>query len=190
MSRSAPYHHGNLAETLERAALALLETHTAAALSLREVARQAGVSHNAPYHHFGDRQGLLKRVAERAMAELLAAQQRAAEAAQLPRERLLAVGAAYVEHALAHPNAFAVIFDPDVCEPGHPTEAMAVSIRANEDLLTDAVAAFRPESSAEQTSLFGAALWGAVHGLATLATAGHLPREALRPALDALLPRD
>ena len=56
---SATYHHGNLQAALEDAALSLLETQPAARISLREVARRAGVSHNAPYHHFGDRAALL-----------------------------------------------------------------------------------------------------------------------------------
>ncbi len=168
--------------------MALIESRSAAALSLREVARQAGVSHNAPYHHFGDRQALLKRVAERAMADLLEAQRRAADAAESPRERLLAIGAAYVEHALAHPHAFAVVFDPDVCTPGAPTEAMTPLIRGNEQLLDEAVAAFRPDASPAEATALAAGLWAAVHGLAALATAGHLPVDAARPALDALLP--
>ena len=60
MSRSTGgYHHGNLQAALEDAALDLLETTSAAKISLREVARRAGVSHNAPYHHFGDRAALV-----------------------------------------------------------------------------------------------------------------------------------
>lgn len=57
----------------QHAAMKLLETQTASALSLCEVARQAGVSHNAPDHHVGDRQGLLRRVVKRAVPEALAA---------------------------------------------------------------------------------------------------------------------
>ena len=60
VSRSrATYHHGNLQAALEDAALSLLATQPAAKISLREVARRAGVSHNAPYNHFGDRAALL-----------------------------------------------------------------------------------------------------------------------------------
>ena len=82
MSRSSPrsaggYHHGNLQAALEDAALDLLETTSAAKISLREVARRAGVSHNAPYHHFGDRAALLGALGVRGMAALLAAQEEA-----------------------------------------------------------------------------------------------------------------
>ena len=85
VSRSASsYHHGNLQSALEDAALSLLETQPAARISLREVARRAGVSHNAPYHHFGDRAALLHALGVRAMRELLEAQEAAVETAVSP----------------------------------------------------------------------------------------------------------
>ncbi len=189
MSRSAgSYHHGNLAEALESAAMSLLETQSAATLSLREVARQAGVSHNAPYHHFGDRQQLLKRVAELAMRDHLAAQESAVVPHTDPRERLLAMGLAYVGYAAAHPNAFAAIYDPDVCIPNHPTPTMAPLIARNEDLLEELARACWPDADDLEIEARCAALWGLVHGLATLVVAGHLPLDATRPALLTVLP--
>lgn len=184
MSRSAaPYHHGNLAAVLETAARELLETHSAADLSLREVARQAGVSHNAPYHHYGDRASLLKSLAARAMAELVEAQQRAAGAGGDARSRLLSVGLAYVGYAVDHSNAFALIYDPEICVPGDPGEAMGALIDANQALLAELVAELWPHDDELSRSARAAALWSAVHGLAQLVTAGHLPREVVAPAL-------
>ncbi len=187
MSRSAaPYHHGNLAEALETAARELLEKHSAADLSLREVARQAGVSHNAPYHHYGDRASLLKSLAARAMAELVEAQQRAADAGGDARGRLLAVGLAYVEYAVEHSHAFALIYDPEVCVPGDPSSTMADLIDANHALLAELVATLWPDADEAGRAAHAAALWSTVHGLAQLVTAGHLPREAVAPALATL----
>lgn len=185
-SRSS-YHHGNLAEELERAALDLLDQHSAAELSLRAVARQAGVSHNAPYHHFGDRQQLLKRVAERAMADHLDAQERAVAEITDPRERLIALGVAYVTHAAEHPHAFNAIFDPDICVPGAPSERMAPLIKRNEDLLDSLVRDMCPGKSEAEIGALGAGLWGAAHGMATLVVAGHLPVEVAPHALRSLL---
>lgn len=121
MSRSSPtYHHGNLGPALEEAALGLLTEQSATSLSLREVARRAGVSHNAPYHHFGDRNGLLKRISERSMRRLVDAQVAARAAAAGPEARLIAVGLAYVTFAAEHPHAFAAVFDPEICAPASP----------------------------------------------------------------------
>src|SRR6476660_2646285 len=129
MSRSSPrsaggYHHGNLQAALEDAALELLETTSAPKISLREVARRAGVSHNAPYHHFGDRAALRHARGVRGMAALLAAQEEAVAAADGPVERVRALGLAYVRYAAAHPQTFALVFDPDYCAAGSPSEQM------------------------------------------------------------------
>src|SRR5215470_2775019 len=69
-SKRAGYHHGDLRRALLEASLALVEESGIGALSLREVARKAGVSHNAPYHHFKDRGSLLAALAEEGFAEL------------------------------------------------------------------------------------------------------------------------
>src|ERR1700741_2439858 len=71
--RQAPYHHGDLRDALVQAAQRILETDGLAALSLRAVARRAGVSPAAPYHHFPDKQALLDAVAERGFDALTAA---------------------------------------------------------------------------------------------------------------------
>lgn len=190
LSRSAGgYHHGNLQAALEDAALDLLETTSAARISLREVARRAGVSHNAPYHHFGDRAALLRALGVRGMAALLAAQEEAVAAATGPVERVRALGLAYVQYAAAHPQAFALVFDPDYCAAGTPSAEMAPLITRNEDLLAAEVAALvrEPGYEGRDPMALSAALWSTVHGMAQLVTLGHLPVEAAEPALDALV---
>src|SRR5690606_26742711 len=106
---------------------------------LREVARAAQVSHTAPYHYFTDRQGLIRAVGVEAMRRLLHAQDVAVQAFDTPRERLLALGQAYVRFAANEPHAFALIFDPQYCQPGAPTEDMAPLIADNEALLARCV---------------------------------------------------
>lgn len=190
MSRSASsYHHGNLPEALERAAMGLLETQPAGEISLREVAREAGVSHNAPYHHFGDRRSLLKVLAERSMAAMLESQQAAAGSGVDGVERLRALARDYVRFASQQPHAFAVIYDPAVCVPGQPTATMAPLIAAEERLLDGAVRAALPELDERSAAAMGAAVWGAAHGLAQLSQAGHVSLEAALAAVDALIDR-
>lgn len=190
MSRSSGgYHHGNLQAALEDAALELLETTSAPRISLREVARRAGVSHNAPYHHFGDRAALLRALGVRGMAALLAAQEEAVAAADGAAARVRALGLAYVRYAAANPQAFALVFDPDYCAAGSPSAEMAPLIARNEDLLGGLVGELVQEPGYEgrDPAALSAALWSTVHGMAQLITLGHLPPEAAEPALDALV---
>lgn len=190
MSRSSGgYHHGNLQAALEDAALELLETTSAPRISLREVARRAGVSHNAPYHHFGDRAALLRALGVRGMAALLAAQEEAVAAADGAAAKVRALGLAYVRYAAANPQAFALVFDPDYCAAGSPSAEMAPLIARNEDLLGGLVGELVQEPGYEgrDPAALSAALWSTVHGMAQLITLGHLPPEAAEPALDALV---
>lgn len=190
VSRSdSAYHHGNLGPALEDAALDLMRTQGHTSLSLREVARRAGVSHNAPYHHFGDRTGLLKRVSERSMAELVSAMRTAQASATgaTPRERAVRVGGAYVGYAAEHPERFRVVYDPEVCVPGSPTPTMAPLITEIEGILADTTAALLPPGAEATLVPLTVAVWGSVHGLAELVVAGHITRDDVEPALVALL---
>ena len=112
------YHHGDLRAALVSAAAALAAERGSAALSLREVARRAGVSHAAPYHHFRDREDLLAEVAVVGFQKLEQAQGRAeAEAGPDPFDRLEALGVAYVLFADAEPHYFRVMFQGDLNHP-------------------------------------------------------------------------
>lgn len=192
MSRSAeagrPYHHGQLREALLDAAFELLQRQTASQISLREIARQAGVSHAAPYHYFPDRTQLLSALAEKCNTLFYAAQAHAARTQTDPTERLIALGEAYVQFAAQHPNAFTLIFDPEFCPPGEGS-ATAKIIKANHALLTQtiqdarAIGSLQPRDAAH----LSAALWGTVHGLAHLVLLGHLPAEVVPHALRAML---
>ncbi|MWV51218.1 TetR family transcriptional regulator [Rathayibacter sp. VKM Ac-2803] len=193
VSRSpSAYHHGNLAPALEAAAFDLLRTQGHATLSLREVARAAGVSHNAPYHHFGDRTALLKRLSEVSMAELLAALTGAQEqaAGRSAESSAVLIGGAYVGYAARHPERFRVIYDPEVCVPGSPSGAMAPLIDGVEAVLATATASLLPaDASSAAAAALTTAVWGAVHGLAELVVAGHITEAEVEPALLALLDR-
>lgn len=104
------YHHGNLVEALLEAAIAVIEEKGVDALSVREVAKRAGVSPGAPFRHFSSKTALLTAVAEQAMARLTAAVRADLQAApDDPIARLRAVGRGYLTWALANPTHFQVI---------------------------------------------------------------------------------
>ncbi|MCR6032060.1 TetR family transcriptional regulator [Nocardioides sp. zg-579] len=190
MSRSSSgYHHGDLRRALLDAGTELLEEQAPARVSLREVARRAGVSHAAPYHHFGDRGGLLKAIGDACMADFLARQEGAAAAESDPAERLVAVGEAYVSFAAERPHAFALVFDPELCPPQDPGPERGPLIARNEALLAECVAAWLADRgrAAEDLEALGTAFWGTVHGLATLVGERQLERAQVGPALRALV---
>jgi AcrR family transcriptional regulator len=110
-TQARPYHHGNLRACLLEAAEAVLAERGAHGLTLRDVARAAGVSHGAPYHHFASLNELLAAVAERGFVILGDAM---AQAVAVPdtREQLLRVAQAYVDCARAHPERFRLMFGP------------------------------------------------------------------------------
>jgi len=108
-TQARPYHHGNLRAGLLEAAEAVLAERGAQGLTLRDVARAAGVSHAAPYHHFASLNEMLAAVAERGFVVLGDAM---AQAVAVPdtRERLLRVAQAYVDCARAQPERFRLMF--------------------------------------------------------------------------------
>jgi len=116
------YHHGDLRRALLDAALEVLSREGASALTLREVARRAGVTHAAPYRHFTDKQALLAAVAEEGF-RMLAAEMASGAAAHPddPGRGLQAIGTAYVRFATTQRARFQVMFGNHVdwsCE--HP----------------------------------------------------------------------
>jgi AcrR family transcriptional regulator len=162
-----PYHHGDLRAACVRAALELLEEGGSAELSLRAVARRAGVAASAPYRHYADRDALLSAVAAvgyRELAEFLTA----AHPAPTAPDDLAAVAVAYVQFALRRPALFRVMFgepcDRDSAERVAATEAISAYVAA---IVRQAFPGADPEALAT-------AIWALVHGLAFLHLDGKL----------------
>lgn len=173
------YHHGDLANSLVAATVSLLETRGSAQLSLRQVAREAGVSHAAPAHHFGDKSGLLTAVAiegYQLLREALLASQ--TPEGRSPEQRLLDAGYAYIQFALNHTAHFEVMFRPALTNSENP-EYIAISLAAKEVLET-CIRNFLLQQSPEvqipeqQIQATVIALWSQVHGFANLWLAGNL----------------
>ena len=124
--RSAPV---ALRERILATAEALLEADGLQALSLREVARRAGVTHQAPYHHFADRETILAELVTQGFDDLARRLAKANDAAVDPRQGLLQSGAAYVGYALEHPGVFRIMFRREVCDASRFPAALAASER-------------------------------------------------------------
>lgn len=168
--QNRPYHHGDLRAALIRAGLAILAEEGVQALTLRAAARRAGVSHNAPYRHFADKEALLAAIAEEGFVELAARLEDArARVPQSPRAQLEDTGWAYVQYAVTHPDHLRVMFGGLIANAdGYPglrdAEARAFNvlvaiIQAGQD--AGAVIAGSPLQLAF-------AAWAMVHGLALL----------------------
>src|SRR6266852_9798457 len=100
------YHHGNLREALLQGAVRVIAELGPTAFTLREVARRAGVSHNAPYRHFRDKDALLAAVATQGFRELTQAMVEAAGQRPDALDRLKRAGLGYVTFALRRPEHF------------------------------------------------------------------------------------
>lgn len=110
-AQARPYHHGDLSRALVEAARRILEAEGPAALSLRAVAREAGVSPAAPYHHFKDKCELIDAVAQQGWQALGESIAEARRNAPSPREALSEIGVAYVLFARANPALYRVMYD-------------------------------------------------------------------------------
>jgi AcrR family transcriptional regulator len=163
-----PYHHGDLPRALLKAALQAVTEVGPAGVSLRDLARRAGVSHAAPAYHFGDKAGLLTAVAVDGFERLAAALR---EAYQMTGS-FLEVGVAYVRFAVTHRAHFEVMFRPELYRTDDPDLVRARD--AARSLLYPPAAAVANSSDGDEVRAAVAA-WSLVHGLATLWLNHNLP---------------
>ncbi len=182
-----PYHHGDLRRALIEAALALVGEEQDWAFSLREVARRAGVSHNAPYNHFSEKRDLLGAVAAAGFDALRERMRAAIAGIDRPRTALLACATAYVSAGVENPALYRLMFGSALAAPapaarpgttkedsGRPAEARAAGAGAkavlDEIILRGAKRGDFAISATNKSELSIAALsnWSAVHGLTML----------------------
>ena len=169
--RGAP----DLRSELLRTSRQLLDESGPSALSMREVARRAGCTHQAPYHYFANREAILAALVHEGFDELadrLASAHEGLESKDL-RAILTASGNAYVEFALRHPGVFRVMFRPDVCDPERFPEVVQAGGRARGELARLVKVVLGDDAPLEVEVLF----WSGVHGLASLLLDGPLAGE-------------
>ena len=162
MTTNRPYHHGNLRQAVLAAAVDAITEVGPAGLSLRDLARRAGVSHAAPAHHFGDKAGVLTALAAEGF-QLLAD---ALDAAEQRTHDFLEVGVAYVRFAVHHRAHFEVMFRPDLYRPDDP-EVLAARERATK-ALSGGIGSLPSGRAGPDPRIAGIAAWSLVHGFATL----------------------
>ncbi|MFI1716971.1 TetR/AcrR family transcriptional regulator [Streptomyces litmocidini] len=168
MAPTGTYHHGDLRAACLSAARELLEEDGSAGLSLRAVARRAGVSATAPYRHYADRDALVSAVAAEGYREL-AQHLAAAHPAPSTPDDLASVAVAYVRFALDHPALFRVMF----AEPCDPTDEERVAATG---VITAYVRGIVRDTfpGADETGPLPTTVWALVHGLAFLHLDGKL----------------
>lgn len=182
-SDTRPYHHGDLRRALVAAAQRILEAEGPAALSLRAVAREAGVSPAAPYHHFKDKNELLEAVAHEGWNALDAAMMKARADAKTPRDRMTALGVGYVCFARDNPALYRVMYDRSRDKdalPDHMSKSPdSAYCQVRDTVLERAGADAQPtEIDLELATI---AAWCAAHGLAEMS--GFQQFAALKTAL-------
>jgi AcrR family transcriptional regulator len=174
-TRARPYHHGNLRSALLSCAERTLRDHGAGQLSLRELARQVGVSHAAPRRHFADKQSLLDALAEDGFERLGRELREAMDGAGGGfRPRLLAFAHTYVRFATQHAALLDLMF------AGKHRPGAADSLREAADRAFEAPLALVTEAQAAGEVVPGdpqrvaIVAWAALHGLASMVNSGML----------------
>lgn len=178
MPRSEPYHHANLRQTLLDAAVTLIGEVGPRAFTLREVARRAGVSHNAPYRHFASKDELLAAVAAEGFERLSVSMRKSMAPAESPRERLQECGCGYVAFALRWPQHFLVMFDLPQAALVREEFRMAgqnAFVVLKECILDAQKSGELPDGDPLPLAWMA---WSLVHGIAKLANSGKLPISA------------
>jgi AcrR family transcriptional regulator len=163
------YHHGNLKSALLKAASKLVEKIGIERFTLREVARKAGVSHNAPYRHFPNKESLIAALATESFHQLHEALRAAIGAAE-PVARLHDAAIAYLRFALKNPPRFNVMFHSTFDRKAHPDYVAAYTDVVR--LLAELIEQQRDLATPTETA--GELVWASIHGIAELGLAGRL----------------
>src|ERR1700749_1513131 len=127
-----PYHHGDLRRAVVKAALEILQETQSFEFSLRELARRAGVSHNAPYKHFADKRELLAAVSAAGFETLTKRMGIETAKGGTPRAQLMAVLRAYIQYGVNNPALYRLMFGGYLSGPdaGRPAIERAAAERA------------------------------------------------------------
>lgn len=182
------YHHGDLRNALEAAARVLLRTHGPNGVSFREVAKQAGVSHTAPYRHFADKHALLAAIAHEGFRRLGQAMADVEARYTDPRTQLIEAGRAYAELALNTPEVVQLMFggylDPSRCDEALREDADKSFQGLLKIIENGKAAGMLKKRNSKELAL---AAWSMAHGFAMLAIGGQLADTATtKKDIDAL----
>ena len=163
-----PPRSDELQRTVLDAAIAIAANEGPDAISMRDIARRAGVSHQAPYHHFGDRTGIFAAIVEEGFIEL---------AARLELSRSTGASSmceAYVHFALGHRGHFRVMFRADLCNLANYPSAASVAEQAFAVLINEVKSIVGDSTDENLIRTQATFMWSIAHGLATLLIDGPL----------------
>ena len=166
--------HGDVRRLVLDAAIAIIELEGAESLSMREVARRAGVSHQAPYHYFGDRSGIFAAISEEGFTGLAQAF-RDVHVTEMPAAKAGFI--AYLNFAREHVGHFRVMFRNDICGVATHALTQTAADSAFDELRLMVSRITGPEIDPNKAFTFAAMLWSLSHGLATLVIDGPLPNK-------------
>jgi AcrR family transcriptional regulator len=171
-----PYHHGDLHRAIVTAALEVLSETQSTEFSLRELARRAGVTHNAPYKHFADKRELLAAVSAVGFDLLAKRLTDAMQGHTGPRARLFAIARDYVRHGVENPALYRLMFGGYLTGPDDHRPAIEIAAaEKTKALLADAIAhgglgRSLPKTAGNERKVAAAILifWSLMHGLTLL----------------------
>lgn len=188
---SRPFHHGNLRAVLLEEAESVLRQDGVDGLSLRDLARRAGVSHGAPRSHFADRQALLDALAERGFARLTTLVQRALDAGGPPRAQFGRVGQAYVDFAVDDAALMELMFAAKGSAAAPPVQQAAARLF---HVLDAAMGEADPTDQGGSRERFTLLFAATMQGIAALIASGRTPRSQgevlVADAMEAMLTSD
>ena len=175
-----PYHHGDLRRAIVKAALEILKETQSLDFSLRELARRAGVSHNAPYKHFTDKRELLAAVSAAGFEMLAKRMGREIAKAGSARNQMFAMLRAYIDHGVENPALYNLMFGGYLSGPDHERPVIElVEAEKTKALLSEIIVAGGlgrpiPNTPRNERKIAGAILacWSLVHGLTLLLADG------------------
>lgn len=187
METAAPkprkYHHGNLREALVEAGLRLISEKGVRALTLREIGARAGVSRMAAYRHFKNKEELLFAIGEAGFQKFGDALQEARDAAPPNyRDRITAMGLAYLDFATKHPAHYEVMFMPTESAAAKPANSAETALRAF-SILESTVREGQITGDVQEgnTEAIATVIWASIHGVSMLKLAGAGPPGAFGP---------
>ena len=166
--------HGDVRRLVLDAAIAIIELEGAESLSMREVARRAGVSHQAPYHYFSDRSGIFAAISEEGFTGLAQAFRDVHET-EMPAAKAGFI--AYLNFSREHIGHFRVMFRNDICGVITHASTQTAADSAFEELRLMVARITGPEIDPNNAFTFATMLWSLSHGLATLVIDGPLPNK-------------
>jgi len=185
------YHHGNLKDVLLKAAFRLVAKSGLDQFTLREVARRAGVSHNAPYRHFRDKDDLVAALAAEAFRQLTKRLREEMTAGATAEDRLRTAARAYLHYGLDNPTRIQVMFHASFDRQNYPEYVAAY--RDALEVVMELVQACGARTDAEAETA-GELIWASVHGIMELGLSGRLQHGQPEPlenltilAVDAIL---